>query len=79
MPIYRFRILDIHGRVVAGQYNHRENDDAARNHADILDAYTMRMRGLSIEIWNGGRQVPRKHPVADRIAKIAAAQSTRRG
>ena len=62
MPIYRFRILDIGNRVTAGQYSHCKDDDAAREHADILAA---QVKGLSVEIWSDQYgEVPRKRPDA---------------
>jgi hypothetical protein len=58
MPIYRFRILDHGNRVIAGQYSHCKDDDAAREQADILAA---QVKDLSVEIWSDQqREVPRK-------------------
>ena len=65
MPIYRFRILDKFDRVIAGQYSHRIDDDAARDHANIFAA---EIKNLSVEIWNDQRQVPRKRPNASTVA-----------
>ena len=49
MPIYRFRILDEFDHVIAGQYSHCKDDDAARRHANILAALS---RNSNIEIWD---------------------------
>ena len=57
MPLYRFRILDASHRVIARQYSYREDDGAARGHAEILAAQT---EHPNIEIWSNERQVPRK-------------------
>jgi hypothetical protein len=58
MGIYRFRILDNGNRVIAGQYSHCKDDDAARELADILAA---QVKGLSVDIWSDQqREVPRK-------------------
>jgi hypothetical protein len=65
MPIYRFRILDKFDRVIAGQYSHRIDDDATRDHANIFAA---EIKNLSVEIWNDQRQVPRKRPNASTVA-----------
>jgi hypothetical protein len=59
MPIYRFRLLDQFDSVIAGQFIHCNDDDAAREHADILAA---QVKGLAIEIWSDEKQVPRKRP-----------------
>jgi len=59
MPIYRFRILGSVDRVVAGQYEHCEDDDAARGHADAL---AERTGNSNIEIWNDQRRVAREFP-----------------
>ena len=62
MPICRFRILDNGNRVIAGQYSHCKDDDAAREHADILAA---QVKGLGAEIWSDQqREVVRKCPEA---------------
>jgi hypothetical protein len=62
MPIYRFRILDKGNRITAGQYSHCKDDDAAREHADILAA---QIKDLSVEVWSDQqREVPRKRPDA---------------
>jgi hypothetical protein len=62
MPIYRFRILDNGNRIIAGQYSHCKDDDAAREHADILAA---QFKGPSVEIWSEQqREVPRERPKA---------------
>ena len=66
MPIYRFRFVDKFYQVIAGQWSDCDDDSAAREHADILAA---QIDNLSIEIWNGGRQVPRKRPDASTAAK----------
>jgi hypothetical protein len=55
MPIYRFRILGRSDQVIAGQYSHCKDDDAARQHADILAA---QRRYSNIVIWDDDRQVP---------------------
>jgi hypothetical protein len=64
MPLYRFRILDKSNRVVAGQGSICKNDDAAREHAELL---ATRVRDTDqIEIWHDQRQVIRKRtPDAD--------------
>jgi hypothetical protein len=59
MPIYRFRILGGSDQVIAGQYSHCKDDDAARRHADIL---ATRNRNSNIVIWDYDRQVPREYP-----------------
>jgi len=59
MPIYRFRILGGSDQVIAGQYSHCRDDDAARRHADTLAA---QRRNANIAIWDHERQVPREHP-----------------
>ena len=60
MPIYRFRILDNGNRAIAGQYSHCKNDDAAREHAEILAA---QVKGCSVEIWSDQqREVLREDP-----------------
>jgi len=56
MPLYRFRILDKFDHVLAGQYTHLEDDDAARRHAVALQE---RARNLTVVIWDGARQVLR--------------------
>jgi hypothetical protein len=56
MPIYRFRILDNGNRVIAGQYSPCADDDAAREHAEILAAQA---KGLGIEIWCDAHEVSR--------------------
>ena len=58
MPIYRFRILDETKHVIAGQYSHCNDDDAARRHADIFAAQA---RSPNIVIWDDDRQVLREH------------------
>jgi hypothetical protein len=57
MPIYRFRMLGRFDRVVAGQYQHCEDDDAAREHANVLASRT---GNSNIEIWSDQRQVARE-------------------
>jgi len=64
MPVYRFRILDKFGRVIAGQYIQCTDDDAARRHADILAAVS---RKPGIEIWNRDQPVARDAPDESRI------------
>jgi hypothetical protein len=56
MPIYRFRILDKSGRVIAGQYSHCVDDEAARANAKML---VEQVRGLGIEASCDTRQMPR--------------------
>ena len=59
MPIYRFRILDETKHVIAGQYSHCKDDDAAGRHADIL---AVKRRSSNIVIWDEDRPVPRERP-----------------
>ena len=59
MPIFRIRIFDETNRAVARQYSHREGDDTARRHADILSTQT---RNPSIVVWDEDRQVDRERP-----------------
>lgn len=68
MPIYRFRILSSSDQVIAGRYSHCKDDDAARWLADAIAAQS---RNSNVEIWNGGRQVPREHsdPLPDEAAE----------
>ena len=61
MPLYRFRILDKFGRTIAGQFVDRDDDNAARQHAETLTAQTM---NHEVEIWQGERRV-RESPGID--------------
>ena len=72
MPIYRFRILDETKHVIAGQYSHCNDDDAARRHAEILAAQT---RNPNIVIWDDDRQVFREHVAL--VAKRRPAKKAR--